>query len=160
MSPIIVLTIIIATAYILQLFLGFKQIKHFNRVYAELRKKGRVAIGRRSGKFKSGTIVMFAIDSDGKISVAKKIQGVTIGARFKDMPQYINHDLHYLDHYNPLVRQENKLTQIAIEDARDVFLTIEAGTYQEVPKNVPMIDWGLQFKSLLSHFKLTNKSLQ
>ncbi|HEM6083738.1 TPA: transcriptional regulator GutM [Streptococcus suis] len=159
MSPIVFLAMIIVTAYTLQIFLGFKQIKHFNSVYTELRRKGRVAIGRRSGKFKSGTIVMFAIDSKGKISDAKKIQGVTIGARFKDMPQYINHDLHYLDHYNPLVRQENKLTQIAIEDARNVFLTIEAGTYQEVPKSIPMIDWNLQIKSLLSRFKLTNKSL-
>ncbi|CAM3415201.1 transcriptional regulator GutM [Streptococcus pluranimalium] len=159
MSPIVFLAMIIVMAYTLQIFLGFKQIKYFNSVYTELRRKGRVAIGRRSGKFKSGTIVMFAIDSKGKISAAKKIQGVTIGARFKDMPQYIKHDLHYLDHYNPLVRQENKLTQIAIEDARDVFLTIEAGTYQEVPKSIPMIDWSLQIKSLLSRFKLTNKSL-
>ncbi|MGT2833487.1 transcriptional regulator GutM [Streptococcus halotolerans] len=159
MSPVIVLTITIAMAYIFQIFLGIKQIKHFNTVYAALLRKGRVAIGRRSGKFKSGTVVMFAINKDGIILDAKKIQGVTVGARFKSMPQYLDQDLHYLDHYNPLVRKENKLTQIAIEDARNVFLTIEAGTYKEAPKHIPMIDWGLQVKTLLSYVKLNKKSL-
>ncbi len=51
---------IVITAYILQIVFGMKQLKNFNQVYSELRKKGRVAIGRRAGKVQSGTIVMFA----------------------------------------------------------------------------------------------------
>ena len=53
---------IVITAYILQIVFGMKQLKNFNQVYSELRKKGRVAIGRRAGKVQSGTIVMFAVD--------------------------------------------------------------------------------------------------
>ncbi|CAM2964666.1 transcriptional regulator GutM [Streptococcus pluranimalium] len=153
MSPIIVLTIIIALAYVFQIILGMRQLKHFNEVYHELRQKGRVAIGRRSGKIKSGTIVMFAIDSSGIILDARKMQGVTVGAHFKELPQYVNQDLHYLDHYHPTVRQENKLTQIAIEDARNVFLTIDAGTYTERRQQNLIADTKNNIKLLVTHLK-------
>ena len=142
-----------AAAYVLQILLGLKQLKNFNVTYGQLRKMGRVAIGRRSGKIKSGTIVLFALDKKGKVLAAKKMQGVTILARFKDMPAYIGQDIHYLDGYNPLVRKENKLLQIAIEDAREVFLRVEAGNYQDVPKYGSALDVRANAKYLLSRFK-------
>ena len=123
-----------AAAYVLQILLGLKQLKNFNVTYGQLRKLGRVAIGRRSGKIKSGTIVLFALNRE-------------------DMPAYIGQDLHYLDRYNPLVRQENKLLQIAIEDAREVFLRVEAGNYQDVPKYGSALDVTTNAKYLLSRFK-------
>lgn len=89
MNSVIILGLFITLAYMVQILLGLKQIKHFNQVYTELRKKGRVAIGRRSGKLKAGTIVMFAIDKQGIVLEAKKMQGVTIVAHFKDMKDYI-----------------------------------------------------------------------
>lgn len=73
---------IVITAYILQIVFGMKQLKNFNQVYSELRKKGRVAIGRRAGKVQSGTIVMFAVDRRGHVLDARKMQGVTVLARF------------------------------------------------------------------------------
>ena len=148
---------IIVVAYIAQVLLGLKQIKNFNETYAQLRKKGRVAIGRRAGKIQSGTIVMFAIDKDGKVLDARKMQGVTILARFRPMPAYVGQDIHYFDSYNPLVRKENKLLRIAIEDAREVFLRTEAGNYKDVPKSVPMIDWGAHLSTLPARFKLLFK---
>ena len=134
MDSIYILGAVVIVAYILQIIFGLKQLKHFNTTYSELRKKGRVAIGRRSGKIKAGTIVMFAVDRKGMILDAKRMQGVTVVARFKSMPSYIGQDIHYLDTYNPVVRKENKLLQIAIEDARELFLRIEAGNYKDVPK--------------------------
>lgn len=83
MDKIVIFGIIVILAYVVQIILGMKQLKHFNKVYAELRKKGRVAIGRRSGKIKSGTIVMFAIDKEGLVLDARKMQGVTVAAHFK-----------------------------------------------------------------------------
>lgn len=121
MDKIVIFGIIVILAYVVQIILGMKQLKHFNKVYAELRKKGRVAIGRRSGKIKSGTIVMFAIDKEGLVLDARKMQGVTVAAHFKQMPNFIGQDIHYFDTYNPLVRNENKLVQIAIEDARELW---------------------------------------
>ena len=54
MPFIYVFGIVAVSAYLLQGFLGFLQIKHFTKVYGEMRRKGRVAIGRKSGKFKAG----------------------------------------------------------------------------------------------------------
>ena len=65
---------------------------------------------------------MFAVDENGRVLKASKMQGVTILARFQNMDDYVGEDIHYFDKYNPLVRKENKLMQSAIEDARKVYL--------------------------------------
>ncbi|MCK1167185.1 transcriptional regulator GutM [Streptococcus uberis] len=153
MDKIVIFGIIVILAYVVQIILGMKQLKHFNKVYAELRKKGRVAIGRRSGKIKSGTIVMFAIDKEGLVLDARKMQGVTVVAHFKQMPNFIGQDIHYFDTYNPLVRNENKLVQIAIEDARELFLRMEAGSYQDVSKYGSAFDLDFYLKSLKNRLK-------
>ena len=157
MDSIYILGAVVIVAYILQIIFGLKQLEQFNTTYSELRKKGRVAIGRRSGKIKAGTIVMFAVDRKGMILDAKRMQGVTVVARFKSMPSYIGQDIHYLDTYNPVVRKENKLLQIAIEDARELFLRIEAGNYKDVPKFAPVLNVGNQLKLLSTRLKLQFK---
>lgn len=157
MDSIYILGAVVILAYILQIIFGLKQLKHFNTAYSELRKKGRVAIGRRAGKIKAGTIVMFAVDKSGKVLDARRMQGVTVAARFKTMPDYIGQDIHYFDTYNPLIRKENKLLQIAIEDAREVFLRTEAGNYEDVPKFAPVLNVGNQLKLLSTRLKLQFK---
>ena len=116
--------------------MGMKQIKHFNQNYQELRQL-KVAIGRR-GKLKAGTIILFAVDSQGKILAARKMQGVTVLAKFHPLPQYVNEDIHYMDHYHPLVQKENKLTQQAMENAREIYLRVELGNYQETQPLTPL----------------------
>ena len=118
----IIFAVFVMAAYIFQMFLGWQQLKDFNKTYTMLRRLGRVAIGRKSGRIKSGTIVMFAVDENGRVLKASKMQGVTILARFQNMDDYVGEDIHYFDKYNPLVRKENKLMQSAIEDARKVYL--------------------------------------
>ncbi|HFI0664542.1 TPA: transcriptional regulator GutM [Streptococcus suis] len=157
MDSIYILGAVVILAYILQIIFGLKQLKHFNTTYSELRRKGRVAIGRRAGKIKAGTIVMFAVDQSGKVLDARRMQGVTVAARFKTMPDYIGQDIHYFDTYNPLIRKENKLLQIAIEDAREVFLRTEAGNYEDVPKFAPVLNVGNQLKLLSTRLKLQFK---
>ena len=157
MDSIYILGAVVILAYILQIIFGLRQLKHFNTTYSELRKKGRVAIGRRAGKIKAGTIVMFAVDQSGKVLDARRMQGVTVAARFKTMPDYIGQDIHYFDTYTPLIRKENKLLQIAIEDAREVFLRTEAGNYEDVPKFAPVLNVGNQLKLLSTRLKLQFK---
>ncbi|EGE53924.1 transcriptional regulator GutM [Streptococcus parauberis] len=154
MNNMIILGLVMVIAYILQIIFGLKQLKNFNETYSELRKAGKVAIGKRSGKIKAGTIVMFAVDNSGKVLKAKRMQGVTIIAMFKDMPNYIGQDIHYLDHHNPLVRQENKLLQAAIKDAQELFLRTEAGSYEDVSKYGSAFDMNLHVKGLISRLKL------
>lgn len=52
MNFIYTFAVFVVLAYIVQVILGLQQLKHFNRVYARLRKKGRVAIGRNSGRIR------------------------------------------------------------------------------------------------------------
>lgn len=118
-------------AYLLQILFGLKQIKHFNQNYQQLRKKGKVAIGCRAGKIKAGTIVLFAVDPAGIILDARKMQGVTVLAKFKELPVYLGEDIHYIDKYHPNVQKENKLTIQAMENAREIYLRTEAGNYTE-----------------------------
>lgn len=131
-------------AYGFQVLLGLFQIKHFNKVYKELRSKGKVAIGRKTGKIKAGTIVMFAIKDDGEILDSRMMQGVTVMSKFRRLDQYVGHDLHYIDKYYPLVQKENKLTQAAMENAREVFLRVSVGDYEEEPVQSPLAQLGTQ----------------
>jgi DNA-binding transcriptional regulator of glucitol operon len=49
--------ILVGFSWLLQSILGFLQIKHFNKKYTELRKLGRVAIGKKTGLIKAGSYV-------------------------------------------------------------------------------------------------------
>ena len=137
MNSLIIFAVFVMAAYIFQMFLGWQQLKDFNKTYTILRKLGRVAIG-----IKSGTIVMFAVDENGRVLKASKMQGVTILARFQNMDDYVGEDIHYFDKYNPLVRKENKLMQSAIEDARKVYLLHEAGIEKETSSSDSFLGFG------------------
>lgn len=133
-------------AYVLQAIFGMKQIKHFNTVYQRLRRQGKVAIGRRSGRFKAGTIVMFAVDETGQILDARKMQGVSVLAKFHTLEKYIGEDIHYLDKYHPQVRKENKLMRLAMENAREIYLRVEVGNYKEEQAVSPLMGATVQLQ--------------
>ena len=137
MNSLIIFAVFVMAAYIFQMFLGWQQLKDFNKTYTMLRKLGRVAIGRKSGRIKSGTIVMFAVDENGRV-----LKASTILARFQNMDDYVGEDIHYFDKYNPLVRKENKLMQSAIEDARKVYLLHEAGIEKETSSSDSFLGFG------------------
>jgi DNA-binding transcriptional regulator of glucitol operon len=77
--------IVIAIAFVLQGIFSCMQMKYFSNEFVKLRRKGRVACGRKSGGFHAGAIVMFQIDEDGIICEAKKMEGTTIFARVKPL---------------------------------------------------------------------------
>ena len=52
MNSLIIFAVFVMAAYIFQMFLGWQQLKDFNKTYTMLRKLGRVAIGRKSGRIK------------------------------------------------------------------------------------------------------------
>ncbi|MGO4928393.1 transcriptional regulator GutM [Fundicoccus sp. Sow4_F4] len=157
MSFVTVFIIFAVSAYAFQIFLGFQQLRHFNGVYQELRRKGKVAIGRRPGKIRSGTIVMFAIEDEGKIIDARLMQGVTVASKFKALNKYVGQDIHYIDKYHPLVQKENKLTQFAMENAREIYLRVAVGDYKEEPAASPFkqlaFNVNLSKNLLMSKFK-------
>lgn len=119
------LIILIGIAWLVQSIFGFLQIKHFNRKYSELRSLGRVAIGKRKGLFRAGTVVMFAINKQNKILKAAKMQGVTVFSRVRELKGFEGKNLLAIseDEYKGV----NKLTKLAVEDALKSYDIISHG---------------------------------
>lgn len=124
--------ILIGFSWLLQSIFGFLQIKHFNKKYAELRKLGRVAIGKRTGLIKSGTVVMFAIDPKNNILKATKMQGVTVLSRVRNLKGFEGKNLLHLSEED--FNKVNKLTRLAIEDALNSYHIISKGGELKVKK--------------------------
>ena len=80
-------------AYVLQFLLTMIQMKDFNLNFRDLRKMGRVAIGKKKGGFVAGSIVMFAIDDKGIILKGMCLSGVTVLARFKEINDFNGVDI-------------------------------------------------------------------
>lgn len=154
MPFIYVFGIVAVSAYLLQGFLGFLQIKHFTKVYGEMRRKGRVAIGRKSGKFKAGTIVMIAIDEASNILEVKKIQGTTVLAKFKDIKGLEGMSITELTPTLPILAKENKLTQATVMDAVQTYQKVMNGEVIEMPPT-PMMS--MRNQAMMMKYSLQNK---
>ncbi|MRG86781.1 transcriptional regulator GutM [Salinibacillus xinjiangensis] len=120
----------IAAAWILQTILGTGQLRNFNKHYNALRQKGRVSIGRSKGIFRTGVVLLMGIDKRGRIHTARKMQGVTIFARFRDFKILEGQDLLNIDQdvYNKMDRYTKK----AFDDAVDVYKKVARG--EEIPQ--------------------------
>lgn len=140
MNFMIVLGIFGIGAYLLQMVFGMKQIKHFKETYQNLRQKGKVAIGRRAGRIKAGTIVMFALNNQGEIIDSVRMQGVTVMAKFRKIPQFNQVNILELTEDNELVKKENKLMQQAIVNAREIYVRVEAGNYVDEKPISPLLN--------------------
>lgn len=66
------------------------------------------------------------IDDHDQVLEVRKCRGYIFG-KFHSLPVYAGEDIHYIDRYHPSVRAEDRLTQAALENAREVYLRIEAG---------------------------------
>ena len=63
--------IVVGIAFLMQAILGFVQMRNLTDEFIKLRRKGKVAFGRKSGGFKAGAVVMFRIDEEGIVQEAR-----------------------------------------------------------------------------------------
>lgn len=131
MSSLMVFGLIFLSAYLLQSFLTFKQVKAFNRVFQEFRRQGKVVTGKKSGRFVAGTVILFAIDDDGVIINGAMMQGVSVFADFKPLQTFNGERLIRLNDTHAAVKPANKLTRLAIENAREVYIRFLTNTMPE-----------------------------
>ncbi|MBQ9632840.1 MAG: transcriptional regulator GutM [Lachnospiraceae bacterium] len=117
-------------AFIIQSALSMVQMKHFSNEFIALRRRGKVAVGRKSGGFHAGAIVMFLIDEQGIIREGKKLEGVTILARVKDLDGYEGRYIGSLTREDG-PRNHRNLCR-AIEDAALTYRKFMAG--EEIPE--------------------------
>jgi glucitol operon activator protein len=129
---VVYLIILIGAAWLVQSIFGFIQIKHFNKRYAEMRSLGRVAIGKKTGAFRAGTVVMFAIDKRNKIIKAAKMQGVTVFSRVRDLKGFEGKYLLKISEED--YKGIDKLTKLAIGDALRSYDIISKGGELRVKK--------------------------
>lgn len=141
------LIIVLGLAFVLQFIFTMLQMKSFSINYGALRKLGRVAIGKAKGGFKSGVIVMFAIDDKGDILKGSYISGVTVLARFKDLKGFENINIE--DLRDEHVIKFPKQVQKAILNASSNYTTIINGGDVEQPKS-PLDSLGGSVKKLVS----------
>ena len=127
-----IVMLFMAAAFMIQLALGYFQIRNFTKTYIELRRKGKVAIGRRPGKFRAGTIVLFAVNNKGDILDAKKMQGVTVFAKFKKLKGFENKNILSINDND--LNNFNKLVRIAVKDAINNYKVIMNGG--EIPERL------------------------
>lgn len=82
------LALLLGAMFLLQGVLSVIQMRHFSKEFVKLRRRGKVACGRKSGGFHAGAIVLFRIDEDGVIQEGRKLMGVTCFARVTDLPGF------------------------------------------------------------------------
>lgn len=122
---IIYFIIALGIAWLLQSVLGFWQIRHFNQKFAEYRRLGRVAVGRRTGLFRAGTVVLFVIDKRNKIIQASKMQGVTVFSRIRPLKGFEGKFLPKIGQAD--LAPHDRLTRLAIQDALKTFSIVTKG---------------------------------
>ena len=119
------LALAIGAAFLLQIIFSMMQMKHFSTEFIKLRHQGKVAIGRKSGGFRAGAIVMFQVDDDGIVQQAKKLEGVTCLARVKDLPGFDGRDIRTLTEQD--IPKSHKNLGKAVADASLVYRKVMAG---------------------------------
>lgn len=126
---ILIIMIAIMVSWILQTLLGTTQVKNFNKHYSELRNKGRVSIGRSKGIFRAGVVLIMSIDKRRRVQVARKMQGVTIFAKFREFDLLVGQDLLHIDPevYNKM----DGFTKKAFDEAVEVYKKVAKG--EEIP---------------------------
>lgn len=135
---IVVLIIALGLGFVLQMFLGYLQLKNFAKEYGRLRRIGKVAIGRKPGKIRAGTLVLLAVDNKGNILESSKMQGVTVMAKFKSLDGLKDQNIKLirkddLGHYNKLLRN-------AILDAQHTYKVVSSGgTIENMPSPLTQV---------------------
>lgn len=121
----------LGVSYLVQVALGVLQMRDFAANYGALRRRGKVAIGKRTNALSAGSIAMFLVDDDGIVREARAMSGLTIVARFKPLKGFEGLDVARLDE-RALARLPRGL-RLAAANARDNWLVVQRGETPEDP---------------------------
>jgi len=137
MDSVMFLILIGITVWILNFIFGLLQIKDFNKNYIELRKVGKVAIGRKKGRLSSGTIVLIQIKDDGLIEESRMMQGVTVTARVKTFKGLEDKYIGQLGEND--LKKFNKPLKKAILDAVKTYNTFKIKEVNKEKENLEVV---------------------
>lgn len=130
---IILIAVLVLLAFILQYALTYLQMKGFNTHYKSLRRKGRVAIGRKKGALRAGAIVLLAIDDKADIISGSYLQGITVLARFRKLEKFNGMNIADITEDDCKALRFSRSLTAAVLDARNNYITISQGGEVEMP---------------------------
>ena len=137
------LIIVLGVSYLAQVGFSVFQLQDFARTYGALRRRGKVAIGKRKNALSAGSIALFLIDDEGAIREARSLSGLTVLARFKPLEGFDGVGIVRVTE-GPLARLPKGL-RLAVLNARDNWLAVQLG---ETPEDPPG-----PFTRLLARFR-------
>lgn len=111
MKEFIIYFIILGGAWGLQALLGLLQIKNFSKEVVSLRKQGKIVMGKAKGGFYAGTVLVLVLGANNKIINAKKMQGVTVFSRMKEISIFNNMTLDELNKKRETLKLNRGLTK-------------------------------------------------
>ena len=114
------LVLIAVLMWVLQLVLSILQFRRFAAHVKEMRREGRVAIGKAKGHFVAGAIVLFVIDPACNIVRGEIMKGVTVFAGFRPFDDFTGKNLLDLDEES--VAGYDRQTRRAVLGARDEYI--------------------------------------
>lgn len=97
MNPTSVLISIAIFAWVLQIAMGWLQIKRFNQALTNLPRNGRIGVGKNSGRFKAKVIIALSFNSDDYVQDGFIMRGYTVFASPKKLAQLNGLSLQELD---------------------------------------------------------------
>ena len=114
------LALIAVLMWVLQLVLSILQFRRFAAHVKEMRREGRVAIGKAKGRFVAGAIVLFVIDPACNIVRGEIMKGVTVFAGFRSFDDFTGRNL--LDLTEADVVSYDRQTRCAVLGAREEYI--------------------------------------
>ncbi|WGE89523.1 transcriptional regulator GutM [Actinobacillus arthritidis] len=101
--------------WLLQIFLGWRQVNAFNQAFMEISRKGKITVGRNSGRFNPKSVVVLAFDDDKKVIDSLCMKGFSVFARPQKLVEVIG--LHLDEIVPEKIFPTDKRSQFALKIA-------------------------------------------
>ncbi|WP_061796542.1 transcriptional regulator GutM [Serratia ficaria] len=99
-------------AWLLQIALGWWQLRRFNRAFDRLCRLGAVGMGRSGGRFRPRVVLALAFDADRRVCGSMLMRGLTIFARPQPLAHL--HGLHQRDLRPDVIFPEDRACRSAL----------------------------------------------
>ncbi|MGM0603195.1 MAG: transcriptional regulator GutM [Bacillota bacterium] len=113
--------ILIIIAWVMQALFTFLQISNYRKRIRELKKKGKLGIGKVSRKLSAGTIVFLVSDDAETIIDAERMSGITVFARFKKDEELIGKSVVELEEKEFKNKARAEAVKEALENLKSQF---------------------------------------
>ncbi|MDV5141990.1 transcriptional regulator GutM [Chimaeribacter arupi] len=97
MASVNLLISLAVVAWLGQVFLGWVQLRRFNRAFDQLAAQGRVGIGRAGGRFSPRVLVAISLDEDDRVNGSFAMKGLTVFSAPQPLPELAGMALAQID---------------------------------------------------------------